>query len=276
MDTRAEADYAACGRTEGATGETIVTEAEWLNCTNPQPMLEFLRGKASDRKLRLLAVACCRRVQHRLRNAASERALDLLEFFADGSASHRQLKAAVWEAQQTAVQADEQAVDNQSKDKGFRASAAAWAVVFALQDGFFGESDDVLSAAAEASLSLNELSRREKRKRSWPVDWEVAMRDAEQIWGREHRAQCALVREIFGPIAFRRVRIKNAWLRWDDETMPRITRTIYDHRAFDLMPKLADALEEAGCDNADILAHCRQPGPHVRGCWVVDLLLGKA
>ena len=253
-----------------------MTEAEWLACTDPTPMLEFLRGKVVERKLRLLAVACCRRVQHRLRNAASERALALLEMFADGSGSHRQLKAAVWEAQQVAVQADEQAVDHQSKDKGFRASAAAWAVVLALQDGFFGESDDVLSAAAEASLSPNELRRREKRGRSWPADWGAAMRDVEQIWGREHSAQCALVREIFGPIAFRRVRMKKAWLRWDDETMPRIARTIYDHRAFDLMPILADALEEAGCDNADILAHCRQPGLHVRGCWVVDLLLGKA
>jgi hypothetical protein len=51
---------------------------------------------------------------------------------------------------------------------------------------------------------------------------------------------------------------------------------IYDDRAFEQLPILADALEEAGCDNADILAHCRGPGPHVRGCWLVDLLLGKS
>jgi hypothetical protein len=50
---------------------------------------------------------------------------------------------------------------------------------------------------------------------------------------------------------------------------------MYDTRDFAAMPILADALEEAECDNLDILAHCRGPGPHVRGCWVVDLMLGK-
>jgi hypothetical protein len=50
---------------------------------------------------------------------------------------------------------------------------------------------------------------------------------------------------------------------------------IYDERAFDRLPILADALEEAGCDNADVLAHCRGDGPHARGCWVVDGVLGR-
>lgn len=54
-----------------------------------------------------------------------------------------------------------------------------------------------------------------------------------------------------------------------------LARTIYDNRAFDLMPQLADVLEEAGCTNANILEHCRQLSDHVRGCWVVDLILGK-
>jgi len=58
-------------------------------------------------------------------------------------------------------------------------------------------------------------------------------------------------------------------------TLIAFSHWIYDERAFHLPPILADALEDAGCDNADILAHCRGPGPHVRGCWVVDLLLGK-
>ena len=55
----------------------------------------------------------------------------------------------------------------------------------------------------------------------------------------------------------------------------KIAQGIYDERAFDRLPILADALEDAGCDNADILAHLRSPGPHVRGCWAVDLILGK-
>ena len=58
--------------------------------------------------------------------------------------------------------------------------------------------------------------------------------------------------------------------------MPKLAQAIYDARAFDRMPQLADALEAAGCDNRDILDHCRSGGEHVRGCWVVDLLLGKS
>ncbi len=57
--------------------------------------------------------------------------------------------------------------------------------------------------------------------------------------------------------------------------VPKIAGTIYDERSFHDMPILADALEEAGCANTDILGHCRGDGPHVRGCWVVDLILGK-
>ena len=63
--------------------------------------------------------------------------------------------------------------------------------------------------------------------------------------------------------------------RWQSETVLALATGIYAERAFDRMPILADALEEAGCDNADILTHCRGNGPHVRGCWVVDLILGK-
>jgi hypothetical protein len=66
-----------------------------------------------------------------------------------------------------------------------------------------------------------------------------------------------------------------AWLAWNDGTVRRIAQAIYDEHAFDGMPILADALEDAGCDNADILRHCREPGVHVRGCWVIDLLLAK-
>jgi hypothetical protein len=57
--------------------------------------------------------------------------------------------------------------------------------------------------------------------------------------------------------------------------VPRLVRGIHEERAFDRLAVLADALEEAGCADADILSHLRGPGPHVRGCWVVDLLLGK-
>jgi hypothetical protein len=70
--------------------------------------------------------------------------------------------------------------------------------------------------------------------------------------------------------------VETIWLAWNDGIVPKLAQAIYDDRVFDRLPILADALEEAGCTNADILNHCRQPGEHVRGCWVVDLLLGKS
>ena len=83
-----------------------------------------------------------------------------------------------------------------------------------------------------------------------------------------------LIRDIFGN-PFRPVTIDPGWLTWNHATVPAIARHVYDDRAFHDLPILADALEDAGCTNGDLLAHCRGPGPHVRGCWAVELLLGK-
>jgi hypothetical protein len=84
----------------------------------------------------------------------------------------------------------------------------------------------------------------------------------------------ALLRDIFGN-PFRPVALDPAWLAWNDGAVQKMAQVIYDARRFSALPILADALEDAGSDNADILAHCRGGGEHVRGCWVVDLLLGK-
>ena len=81
-----------------------------------------------------------------------------------------------------------------------------------------------------------------------------------------------LIRDIFGnpfqPVAFDP--------SWRTSTAVAIASTMYDSRDFAAMPLLADAFEDAGCNHADILDHCRGTGPHVRGCWVVDLVLGKS
>jgi hypothetical protein len=83
---------------------------------------------------------------------------------------------------------------------------------------------------------------------------------------------CAeLLRDVFGN-PFRPVTADPAWL---SSTVTAMARGIYADRAFDRLPILADALQDAGCDHEDVLAHCRGPGPHARGCWVVDLALGK-
>ena len=88
---------------------------------------------------------------------------------------------------------------------------------------------------------------------------------------REEAAQVALARDIFGnpyrPVTFERA--------WRTSTAVALAKQMYDTRDFSAMPILADALQDAGCENADILDHCRGAGPHVRGCWVVDLVMGK-
>ena len=84
-----------------------------------------------------------------------------------------------------------------------------------------------------------------------------------------------LFHDLSGPRLFRPLPLDPRWLAWNDGAVRKMAQVIYDDRAFDRLPILADALEDAGCDNAAILSHCRGPGEHVRGCWVVDLLLGK-
>jgi hypothetical protein len=93
-------------------------------------------------------------------------------------------------------------------------------------------------------------------------------------WGdhRERTRQVAgILRDVVGN-PFRPVAVQAAWLT---PTVVSLAQRVYDSRDFSGLPVLADALEDAGCDSADLLAHCRGPGPHVRGCWAVDLLLGK-
>ncbi|HYV39293.1 MAG TPA: hypothetical protein VE988_26630 [Gemmataceae bacterium] len=75
---------------------------------------------------------------------------------------------------------------------------------------------------------------------------------------------------------FRQVPIAGrSLLAWNDSTIPKLAQAIYEAQAFDRLPVLADALEEAGCQDEDMLNHCRRPGVHVKGCWVFDLVLGK-
>src|SRR5262249_55305243 len=92
---------------------------------------------------------------------------------------------------------------------------------------------------------------------------------------RERGAQAALLRELFGPTPFRTPAVERSVLAWNDACVPKLAEAIYDGLAWDRLPVLADALEEAGCADADVLSHLRRPGPHVRGCWALDLLLAK-
>jgi hypothetical protein len=94
-------------------------------------------------------------------------------------------------------------------------------------------------------------------------------RDRDAEW----QAYVALFHDVFDN-PHRRMVIDPAWLAHGDRLVPRLARTIYDDRAFDVLPRLADALEAAGCADAEILNHCRRPAEHCRGCKVIDAILG--
>ncbi len=95
-------------------------------------------------------------------------------------------------------------------------------------------------------------------------------------WGVTEVELCALLREVFGNPFHPSGSIPRCVLTWNDGTVRRLAEAIYEERAFGRLPILADALLDAGCDNEELIAHCRSEGPHVRGCWAVDLILGKS
>lgn len=254
LDRRSGADYAA--RWLDVKGKAM-TEEEWLACTDPQKMLEFLRGKASERKLRLFAVACCRRVQHLVMDNRCCEALNAAEAYSDDLITVADLNIAC----DAARAAQDEVVDSRMAHLLRRAGwSAAEAVVRTTQP----ESSEWTEFHARLAVRWKAEKDADKRKKSVAEAAAVA----------EGKAQVSLLHDIFNN-PFRPVSLDSAWLAWNDGTVQKIAKAIYDGRAFDRMPILADALEESGCTNADILAHCRQPSEHVRGCWVVDLLLGK-
>jgi hypothetical protein len=106
------------------------------------------------------------------------------------------------------------------------------------------------------------------------VEAQVTTENYDPATRAEIKRHAELFRDIFGS-PFHRVTVDASWLNWNFGTVPAIARHIYDERRFENMSILADALEDAGCGDAAILDHCRGSGPHVRGCWVLDLLLGK-
>lgn len=113
------------------------------------------------------------------------------------------------------------------------------------------------------------------------AELDAATKDADEVphqvclaaWDSiSSQTQVHILHDLFGPLPFRSVTLDRSWRT---PSVINLALAIYEHRAFDCLPLLAGALEEAGCRNAEILAHCRWSWPHVKGCWVVDLILGK-
>jgi hypothetical protein len=219
-----------------------MTEMEWLACGDPQPMLDFLSGKASERKVRLFTLACGRRYPRLWCDPADgpvigslvERLFDAAERHIDGTACSEEMDAL-------------------RRQMGRRPTEWFWTLDGTLRGdtGFWGRlcGDRGAGLREETGIEVQEL----------------------------RQSQAAFLRDIFGPLPFRPLpQLNPAWLAWEGGTVPKLAGSIYEERAFDRLPVLADALEEAGCTEAGLLTHLRGPGPHVRGCWALDLILGRS
>jgi hypothetical protein len=216
-----------------------MTEAEWEESDNHDKMLLFLATR-NLRKCRLFACATCRRIGHLISDAGLN-VLAVAERFADGQITKEELigveaKAPGW-------------------SMGFgKTQGAGSAVSFTtnLQEAMplaYGSKESLvgcLFAHKWAAVETDDV----------PAEWQV---------------QAHLLRDIFGN-PFRSSAVAPSWLT---STVLALASQMYESRDFAPMPILADALQDAGCDNDDILNHCRQSGEHTKGCWVVDLLLGK-
>jgi hypothetical protein len=225
-----------------------MTEAEWLACTDPRLMLNALHGQATERKPRLFACACCRLVWHLLPGLC-HRLVEAVEQYADKEITTSDL--------------------------------------LTLFDGYYPHQVAVSAVpggnqAAEAVGCLGWRWRWGTNAPGWQ-DWDTSCRVARSAaeslaksmpWQEARHWEGQLLHDMLGN-PFHPAAADPAWIAWNDGTVPKLAQAIYEERRFQDMPILADALEEAGCTNADILSHCRQPGKHVRGCWVVDSILGK-
>jgi len=224
-----------------------MTEQEWLTTTNPYDLTDY-KACRSERKRRLLSCAFARRVLFLISDNRYQQAVDIAERYADGVATEEEMRATrrvmkkVWNDRQFM-----EAVNN-----------AATAVLATLEKEAVG----ALHGWEAAALPPGTLTRP----------------DYNRGYDEEKHIACVLAHDVFGN-PFRPVTLDRAWLT---ASVIGLAQAAYEQRhqpdgTLDQthFAVLADALEDAGCDNSEILTHCRQSGLHVRGCWVVDLLLDK-
>jgi hypothetical protein len=231
-----------------------MTEAEWQVCVRPDRMLTFLHHyrPTSDRRLWLFAASCCRRIWNLLSDERCRAAVEAVERVVDGHGQPEEREDAK-AAARTVFASLRTASDRASPN-------AALAVLYATGGSLPGR--DVPFSVANRVDQTVEAATYAVAPAGGPV--RVA----------EYAGQSNLLRCIIGN-PFLRTTAARSWLTWREGTILKLAQAIYEERAFDRLPILGDALEDAGCDNDIVLGHCRQVGEHVLGCWVVDLLLGK-
>ena len=221
-----------------------MTEEEWLACEDPTPMLKFLSSKVNARKLKLFTCGCCRVVWSLLIDKRSRIALRRLEEYADDMSKNKLLH-------DLRNIANAAYIELQSSNAAEEYRAAACAIVLAAHPAIY-----------ESPLF--------PRKRDGNVERAIG-----QLLGLEMeavlRVEVNLLHEVFGN-PFRPITLSPTWLT---STVVSLAHQMYDSRDFSAMPILADALMDANCDNEDMLKHCRSETVHIRGCWIVDLILSK-
>jgi hypothetical protein len=236
-----------------------MTEAEWQACQDPQAMLEFLKKKASDRKLRLFAVALGHSVRHLLADKRLKDAIDVSERFADGLAGVPEIDAAYTNA--SAALRLSPTIGNPEN----------WTST----DHAAGVASDLVISPIEGP-PLGRVAYRMVESALWL---------AEKATGENARGQmerAALFRCIFGN-PFRPPKLDPSWLTWNSGTIATAAASAYEERELPSghldntrLAVIADMLEEAGCTDTAFLSHLREPeAVHVRGCFALDLILGK-
>ncbi len=237
-----------------------MTERQWLESADPALLLRFLYGRASDRKLRLFACACCRRIWQVIASESSPQEIEVGERYADGLSDSRELR-----------EFRSQLGARGGYSSGWAANTALHAV---LNVNAFRSADAAVSSLGNF---FDYLLREEKSDELEGDD----LHEAANTSIIECEKLVFVFRDLFGN-PFRPISLDPSWLAWSAGRIGQLAQTAYEDRHLpegtldpDRLAVLADALEDAGGTDAAILEHLRGPGPHVRGCFVLDLFLGK-
>jgi hypothetical protein len=246
-----------------------MTEAEWLACGEPERMLEHLRGRLSDRKLRLFGCACYRSLPGPFQDDSFRRVVEAAELYADARATWADMVAA-WDRLDIAALRPRQ---GHGHGPGvYLAEVAVASLASARVNARL-----VAERTADAACELH--NDHDAARKAAPGDEVAAARAAWSLALRaratERRAQADLLRCVVGNPFRPPPPLPREVLAWSDATVCRIAEGVYQERAFGLLPLLADALLDAGCADEEVLAHLRGPGPHTRGCWALDAVLGQ-
>lgn len=243
-----------------------MTETEWLECTDPKPMLEFLRDKASDRKLRLFAIACVLPLLHRISHEPGLEAVEVSERYADGLATEAELELSYERLDRRLNESDWVTADN-------AACAVSGACMPPSRSNHpFDIASYTASWTVEAGSPGLDWTQSDQQVREQQYETQRDQHRIEQIFH-----QYALLHDIFGN-PFRPVGLDGPCIT---PVVLALAQTAYDNRNLpsgtldnERLAVLADALEDSGA-TAAIIEHLRSEGPHVRGCFALDMLLGK-